>query len=122
MGIAARRHKKNSHQETSMFSCTGAGDPGHMVAKLSGDLTLEHSKEIHAELLAHLSRDGAMTIDLSESTKIDLSFVQILSALLKDPDTKIRFAPLPKHVINTATRLGADKLIKEISNRGEENA
>ena len=105
-----------------MFSCTGAGDPGHMVAKLSGDLTLEHSKEIHAELLARLSRDGAMTIDLSESTKIDLSFVQILSALLKDPDTKIRFAPLPKHVINTATRLGADKLIKEISNRGEENA
>jgi len=105
-----------------MFSCTVTADPGHVVVKLSGDLIVEHSREIHAELLARLSRDRDVTIDLGESARIDLSFVQILSALLKCQDSKVRIANLPAHVTDTAGVLGAGDIIRELSTRSGDNA
>ena len=104
-----------------MFSCTVQGPPEHPVIKLSGSLTLDHSKEIHAELLARLPQAGAITLDLGDSDKSDLSFVQILCSLLKEQDTRIRFSNLPTHLLENAASLGADGLIKEISSLTEEN-
>ena len=105
-----------------MFSCTVKGVPGHPVVKLSGSLTLEHSGKIHAELLAHLRLTEVLTIDLGESEKSDLSFIQILFALLKDPDKTIRFANLPKHLLDYAANLGAGNFVIELSNRLEKSA
>ncbi|ACU90726.1 STAS domain-containing protein [Desulfomicrobium baculatum] len=105
-----------------MFSCTIKGAPEHPVAKLSGSLTLEHSRKIHTELLALLSQAEVMTIDLGESDKSDLSFIQMLLALLKDPDKKIRFANLPAHLLDNAARLGADAFMAELSNRTGKSA
>lgn len=104
-----------------MFSCTVQGPPEHPVIKLSGSLTLDHSKEIHAELLARLPQAGAVTLDLGDSDKSDLSFVQILCSLLKEQDKRIRFSNLPTHLLENAASLGADGLIKEISSLTEEN-
>ena len=105
-----------------MFSCTVNGGPDHPVAKLAGSLTLEHSSQIHAELLARLPQAGVMTIDLGESDKSDLSFIQMLCALVKEQDRTIRFLNLPAHLLESAASLGADSLIKEITHRIEEDA
>lgn len=104
-----------------MFACTVTGDPKHPIIKLSGSLTLEHSREIHSQLLAHLPQSQTLTFDLGESDKSDLSFIQILCALLKDQDRKIRFSHLPAHLLESAASLGADSFIKEITHRVEEN-
>jgi anti-anti-sigma regulatory factor len=104
-----------------MFSCTVTGAADHPVIKLCGSLTLEHCREIHVELMARLPQTGFMTLDLGETNKSDLSFIQILSALLKESNTKMVFANLPTHLFETAASLGADSLIKEISSRTEEN-
>jgi hypothetical protein len=104
-----------------MFACTVTGDPKHPVVKLSGSLTLEHSKEIHAQLLAHLPKAQGLTFDLGESDKSDLSFIQILCAVMKDQDRTIRFLHLPAHLLESAASLGADSFIKEITHRIEEN-
>ena len=104
-----------------MFACTTQGTPEHPVIKLVGSLTLEHSKEIHAELLVRLPQAKALTLDLGESEKSDLSFVQILCSLLKNQSTRISFASLPTHLLELAASLGADSLIKEITSRIEEN-
>ena len=104
-----------------MFACTTQGTPEHPVIKLVGSLTLEHSKEIHAELLARLPQAKALTLDLRDSEKSDLSFVQILCSLLKNQSTRISFASLPTHLLELAASLGADSLIKEITSRIEEN-
>lgn len=105
-----------------MFSCTVTADPGDVIVKLSGDLIVEHSREIHAELLARLSRGRDVTIDLGESARIDLSFVQILSALLKYPDMNVRIANLPTHVTDTAGVLGAGDIIRALSTRSGDDA
>ena len=105
-----------------MFTCTVEGVPGHPVAKLSGSLILEHSRKIHSELLTILSQTDILTIDLGESDKSDLSFIQILYALLKDRDKKIRFANLPNHLRDNAARLGAGNFMAEFSKRMENNA
>lgn len=104
-----------------MFSCTVTGAADHPVIKLSGSLTLEHCREIHSELLSRLPQTGTMTLDLEETDKSDLSFIQILCALLKESNTKTVFTNLPAHLFETAASLGADSLIKEISSRTEEN-
>jgi anti-anti-sigma regulatory factor len=104
-----------------MFSCTVTGAADHPIIQLSGSLTLEHCREIHSELLAHLPKNGSVTLDLGETDKSDLSFVQILCALLREPNTTTIFANLPAHLFETAATLGADSLIKEISSRTEEN-
>ena len=104
-----------------MFACTTQGTPEHPVIKLAGSLTLEHSKEIHAELMARLPQAKALTLDLRDSEKSDLSFVQILCSLLKNQSTRISFASLPTHLLELAASLGADSLIKEITSRIEEN-
>lgn len=104
-----------------MFSCTVQGPPEHPVIKLSGSLTLDHSREIHAELLTRLPQAGAITLDLGDSEKSDLSFVQILCSLLKEQDRKISFVNLPTHLFENAASLGADALIKEITSLAEEN-
>ena len=98
-----------------MFSCSIKGAPDHPVAKLTGSLTLENAGKIHAELLALLSRAEVMTIDLGESDKSDLSFIQMLLALLKEPDKKIRFTNLPAHLHDNAAILGAVKFMAELS-------
>lgn len=104
-----------------MFACTTQGTPEHPVIKLVGSLTLEHSKEIHAELLARLPLAKALTLDLGDSEKSDLSFVQVLCSLLKSQSTRISFVSLPTHLLELAASLGADSLIKEITSRIEEN-
>jgi anti-anti-sigma regulatory factor len=104
-----------------MFACTTQGTPEHPVIKLVGSLTLEHSKEIHAELLARLPQAKALTLDLGDTEKSDVSFVQILCSLLKSQSTRISFASLPTHLLELAASLGADSLIKEITSRIEEN-
>lgn len=104
-----------------MFSCTVQGPPEHPVIKLSGSLTLEHSREIHAELLARLPKAAVITLDLGDSEKSDLSFVQILCSLLKEQDKTISFTSLPSHLLENAASLGADSLIKEITNRTQDN-
>jgi anti-anti-sigma regulatory factor len=104
-----------------MFACTTHGTPENPVIKLAGSLTLEHSKEIHAELLARLPQAKALTLDLGDSEKSDVSFVQILCSLLKSQGTRISFASLPTHLLELAASLGADSLIKEITSRIEEN-
>jgi hypothetical protein len=105
-----------------MFSCTVTGAPDHPVAKLSGSLTLEHCRRIHAELLILLSQADAITLDLGESNKSDLTFIQILHALIKKTDKKIRFMNLPDHLLENAARLGAHSFMTELSNRMETNA
>jgi anti-anti-sigma regulatory factor len=105
-----------------MFSCTVEGIPGHPVAKLSGSLNLEHCKKIHSELLTILSQTDILTVDLGESDTLDLSFIQILQALLQDRSKKIRFANLPNHLCDNATSLGAEDFMAELSKRMENNA
>ncbi len=105
-----------------MFSCTVNGVPGHPVVKLSGSLTLEHSRKIHAELLAHLRLTEVLTIDMGEWDKLELSFIQILFALLKDPEKIIHFANIPTHLFDNAASLGAGNFMVELSNRLEKNA
>ncbi len=104
-----------------MFACTVTGAPQHPVIKLSGSLTLEHSREIHAELLSRLPQAEDVRIDLGETDASDLSFIQLLCALLKDQDRKVRFSNLPAHLLECAASLGADSFIKEITHRAEEN-
>ena len=105
-----------------MFSHTVDNFQGRRVVRLFGDLTLEHSRDILSELLTSLSTHDDVTIDLGESTKSDLSFFQILYALLKHPNAKIRFARLPRHLFDNAANLGAGYLMKELSTRMEKNA
>lgn len=104
-----------------MFSCTVMGAADHPVIKLSGSLTLEHCREIHAELLARLPQAATLTLDLGETDKSDLSFIQILAALLKESSTRTIFSGLPAHLLETAASLGADSLIKDITSRTEEH-
>lgn len=103
-----------------MFSCTSHGPSGHPVIRLSGELTLEHCREIQAELQALLGQADVATLDLGGSQKSDLSFIQILCALLKDPNKRIGFLPLPSHLVELAASLGADSLIKDITSRTED--
>lgn len=105
-----------------MFSCTVEEIPGHPIAKLSGSLSLEHCQKIHSELLTILSQTDILTIDLGESDKSDLSFLQILQALLKERNTKIFFANLPDHLHDLAASLGADNIMEELLMRMENNA
>ncbi len=103
-----------------MYTCTSHGPSESPVISLSGDLTLEHCREIQAELQARLSQADAVTLDLSGSRNSDLSFIQILCALLKDPNKRIGFLPLPTHLVELAASLGADSLIKDITSRSED--
>ena len=105
-----------------MFSYSVDNIQGRPVARLVGDLTLEHSRDILSELLTSLSEHSDITIDLGESTKSDLSFFLILYALLKHPTANIGFARLPRHLFDNAQNLGADDLMKELSTRVEKNA
>lgn len=105
-----------------MFSCTVEGIPGHPVAKLSGGLSLEHCKKIHSELMTILSQTDVLTIDLGDSDRSDLSFIQILQALLKERNTKICFANLPGHLRDLAASLGAGNVMEELLKRMENNA
>ena len=105
-----------------MFSYSVDTLQGRPVVRLVGDLTLEHSRDILSELQISLSAHSDITIDLGESTKSDLSFFQILYALLKHPNANIGFARLPRHLFDNAQNLGADDLMKELSTRMEDNA
>lgn len=103
-----------------MFTCTSHGPSESPVISLSGDLTLEHCREIQTELQARLGQAEAVTLDLRDSLKSDLSFIQILCALLKDQNKRIGFLPLPTHLVELAASLGADSLIKDITSRTED--
>lgn len=99
-----------------MFACTVHGAPANPVISLHGELILENCQEILAALRGHLSPATAACIDLGDTTRSDLSFIQILTAVMKDPDKTVTFAPLPTHLLETAATVGAGDLIKKISN------
>lgn len=104
-----------------MFAYTVQGPVDRPVVKLSGSLTLEHAREIHAALVAQLHLSTSMVLDIGDTDKADVSFIQILCALLKDPQRPIRFFPLPAHLLELAAAVGADSLIKDVMNRTEEH-
>lgn len=104
-----------------MFACAMHGVTEHPALSLSGNLTLEHSREIHAALMTALAQAKTLTLDLRDSEKLDISFIQLLCALLKHENTKISFTPLPAHLLEYMASLGADSLIKEITNRIEDH-
>ena len=104
-----------------MFASTIQGTPEHPVLRLDGSLTLEHAVQIHAALMARLAAPEPFSLDLRGADRFDLSFVQMLHALLKDGTRSIGFLPLPDGLVELAASVGADSLIKEISTRIEEN-
>jgi anti-anti-sigma regulatory factor len=104
-----------------MFACAMHGVAEHPVLTLSGNLTLEHSREIHAALMTALEQGKTLTLDLRDSEKLDISFIQLLCALLKNENTKISFVSPPAHLLDYVSNLGADSLIKEITNRIEDH-
>ena len=106
-----------------MFTCIHGGTEAAPTIALIDDLTLEHCREIQTELLRPFPA-RELRIDLSATEKSDLSFLQILHALIRHADaaqTLLRFtAPLPAHLVELAAMAGASGLIKEISTRIEE--
>lgn len=106
-----------------MFTCTHGGTEAAPIIALANDLTLEHCREIHAELKrAFPARE--LRLDLSASEKSDTSFLQLLHALIRHADaTQTRLlliAPLPDHLVSLAATVGASGLIKDISTHIEE--
>ncbi len=104
-----------------MFASTIQGTPDHPVLRLDGSLTLEHATQIHAALMARLAAPEPFLLDLRGADRFDLSFVQMLHALLKDQSRPIGFLPLPDGLVELAASVGADSVIKEISTRIEEH-
>lgn len=104
-----------------MFASTIQGTPEHPVLRLDGSLTLEHAAQIHAALMARLAAPEPFRLDLRGADRFDLSFIQMLHALLKDQSRPIGFLPLPDGLVELAASVGADSLIKEISTRIEEH-
>jgi anti-anti-sigma regulatory factor len=104
-----------------MFSSTMQGTPDHPVLRLDGSLTLDNSARIHAALSGLLALPGPFSIDLRGADRFDLSFIQMLCALLKDTTRHIGFLPLPDQLVELAATLGAGSLIKDISTRIEDN-
>ncbi|NLY40294.1 MAG: STAS domain-containing protein [Desulfovibrionales bacterium] len=102
-----------------MLTCTTLGSPERPIVKLQGSLTMEHAREIHAALLKHVHFSPHLVLDLGDTDKSDVSFVQILVALLKNPERNISFTPLPPHLLELAASIGADSLIKNIINISE---
>ncbi|GAB1410125.1 hypothetical protein MASR1M90_12790 [Desulfovibrionales bacterium] len=97
-----------------MFTCTTQGSPDRPTVKFLGSLTIEHAREIHAALMKHLHFSQRLVLDLSDTDKSDVSFIQILVALLKNPGRNISFTPLPAHILELAASIGADNLIQNI--------
>lgn len=58
-----------------MFTCVHGGTEAAPTIALIDDLTLDHCREIHAELLRRLPA-RELRIDLSATEKSDLSFLQ----------------------------------------------
>ena len=106
-----------------MFTCIHGGTEAAPTIALIDDLTLEHCREILAELLRPFPA-RELRIDLSATEKSDLSFLQILHALIRHADaaqTRLCFtAPLPTHLVELAAMVGTSGLIKDISTRIEE--
>ncbi len=106
-----------------MFTCVHGGTEAAPTIALIDDLILDHCREIHAELLRRFPA-RELRIDLSATEKSDLSFLQILHALIRHADavqTRLLFTgPLPAHLVELAATVGASSLIKEISTRIEE--
>ena len=103
-----------------MFSSTIQGTPEHPILRFEGSLTLENSEQVHAAISARLAEPGPFTLDLRGADRFDLSFIQMLYALLKDTDHDIGFLPLPDGFLQCASSLGADSLIKDITARAKE--
>lgn len=104
-----------------MFSSTIQGTPEHPVLRLEGSLTLDNTALIQAALSARLAMPGPFSLDLQGADRFDLSFIQMLCALLKDTTRHIGFLPLPDQFVELAATLGADSLIKDISTRIEDS-
>lgn len=104
-----------------MFASTIHGAPEHPILRLEGSLTLEHAAQIHAALTARLAAPESFSIDVRGADRFDLSFLQMLHALLKDRSRNIGFLPLPEGLVELAASLGADSLIKDITTRTEEH-
>jgi anti-anti-sigma regulatory factor len=104
-----------------MFSSTIKGTPEHPILRLEGSLTLENSAQIHEALSARLAEPGPFSLDLRGAEKFDLTFIQMLYALLMDKNHQVGFLPLPDHFHQCAAGLGADSLVKDIATRTKED-
>lgn len=104
-----------------MFTCTVQGPPERPVVVLGGSMTLEHATEIHAALSARLNQAVPCCIDLRGVGRFDLSFIQMLVALLKDQTLRLDFSPLPPAFVEFAASVGADSLIKDVTSRIKDN-
>lgn len=103
-----------------MFSHQLQGTPDKPVLKLTGDLTLEHCRELQAVLIDE-TLPAQLILDMGESTSSDLSCIQILQALLRTPGREVRFMPLPDHLTELAAAVGATRLINELRTCTEDN-
>jgi anti-sigma B factor antagonist len=65
----------------AMFTCL---EPRANVLTLFGELTLSHSKEIHARLFSALGRNPALEVDLLNVTQIDTAGLQLLMLLHRE--------------------------------------
>lgn len=102
-----------------MFTCALA--PDQRTIALSGTLTLEHIHDIHAHLLQILPQVAQPRLDLSGMQAVDVSFIQLLHALLRTENTTVRvLSPIPRHLIEYAAAVGDDSLIKAMQNRLED--
>ena len=63
-----------------------------MNINIKGCLTLVKSNEIKEKLLSLIKKSNEIKIKISEVTDFDLSFIQILYAILKIEDKKIHVA------------------------------
>jgi anti-anti-sigma regulatory factor len=54
-------------------------DP-HVILRLSGDVTIEHARELHTGLVAALGAGRVLQIDATAATRIDAAILQILAA------------------------------------------
>lgn len=105
-----------------MFTCTIDGPSDRPRLTLQGSLTMDHAQEIHAILTKQVLASSSMIVDFGHVDKIDLSFIQILLALLKVPNQDVFFAPIPDSMRELATLVGASSLMKELASKIEDNA
>ncbi len=103
-----------------MFSSTIQGTPEHPILRFEGSLTLDNSEQVHAAISARLAEPGPLTLDLRGADRFDLSFIQMLYALLKNTERDIGFLPPPDGFFQCASSLGADSLIKDITTKTKE--
>lgn len=89
------------------------------VLALSGPATIVACHDIHARLLAALDAEGDLTVDCSDITETDLSFVQMLLAARRSAEARrkrlVLASPAEGALLETLARAG---LIGPAQDRG----